>query len=202
MNPQSTDPRNTPPLTGEELAAIRADLGAVPAPPWCWIGNRGAGGPELVTDHSGRQYLLRAAKPADIHGDELLDPADDSPIYGDLQFRDQRAGEKYSTMRDGNQLAVGRTSYNPDSIVGVDNPVARWIERSPAHTEALLAEVDRLQARVAALEPCFHCGHQAANHAEDGETDCTGSRFGCSCTYFIPADYEPSETALAEGGAL
>jgi hypothetical protein len=134
------------PISEQLLATIRADLAAVPAPPWRWIGVRGAGGPQLVTDHSGRQYLLRAKKPADHHGDELLDPQTDYPVYGDLEFRDQRPGEQYSTMRAGDRLAVGRTSYDEDSIVGVDNPVARWVERSTAHAAALLAEVERLQA--------------------------------------------------------
>jgi hypothetical protein len=147
-----TAPDLTPvPLSPDRLTQIRTDLAAVPAPPWCWIGSRGAGGPELVTDHSGRQYLLRAVKPTDQHGEELLDPADDSPVYGDLAFRDRRGAEQYSTMRSGNRLAIGRTDYDPDSIVGVDNPVARWIERSPAHTQALLAEVDRLNALVESM---------------------------------------------------
>jgi hypothetical protein len=136
----------TKPLTPEQLAEIRADLGAVPAPPWRWIGVRGAGGPQLVTDHSGRQYLLRAKKPTDAGGDELLDFVTDAAVFGDLEFHDQRAGERYSIMRPGDQLAIGRTDYDPDSIVGVDNPVARWIERSAAHATALLVEVAR-QAR-------------------------------------------------------
>jgi hypothetical protein len=133
-------------LSEQQLAGIRADLAAVPAPPWRWIGVRHAGGPQLVTDHSGRQYILRAAKPADQNGDELTDPVTDYPVYGDLQFRDQRPDEEYATMRRGNELAVGRTSYDPDSIAGVNNPVARWIEKSAAHAAALLAEVDRLDA--------------------------------------------------------
>jgi hypothetical protein len=134
------------PLSEQQLAEIRADLAAVPAPPWRWIGVRGAGGPQLVTDHSGRQYLLRAKKPVDRRGDEVLDPQTDYPVYGDLEFRDQRSGERYAVMRPGDQLAMGRTDYDPDSIVGVDNPVARWVERSAAHAAALLAEVERLQA--------------------------------------------------------
>ncbi|MDQ0792059.1 hypothetical protein [Streptomyces sp. B1I3] len=131
---------------------IRADLAAVPAPPWRWIGSRGAGGPQLVTDHSGRQYLLRATKPTDHRGDELLDPETYSVVYGDLEFRDQREGETYSTMRSGNSLAVGRTEYDPDAIVGVANPVARWIEASAQHVTDLLAEVDRLRAELAEQE--------------------------------------------------
>jgi hypothetical protein len=144
------------PLSGEQLAEIRADLDAVPAPPWRWIGVRGAGGPQLVTDHSGRQYLLRAKKPTDSHGDELLDPQTDYAVYGDLEFRDQRAGERYSTMRPGDQLATGRTDYDPDAIVGVDNPVARWFERSAAHAAALLAEVERLKSSAATT---WHTSH-------------------------------------------
>ncbi|MFI1525430.1 hypothetical protein [Streptomyces griseus] len=133
------------PMTPDREQEIRADLAAVPAPPWRWIGSRGAGGPQLVTDHSGREYLLRAAKPADHRGDELLDPETDAVVYGDLEFRDQREGETYSWMRSGNSLAVGRTEYDPDSIVGVANPIARWVEKSAQHTTDLLAEVERLR---------------------------------------------------------
>ncbi|MER7806111.1 hypothetical protein [Streptomyces sp900116325] len=149
----SAAPNNTSPapLSPEREAEIRTDLDAIPAPPWRWIGSRHAGGPQLVTDHSGRQYLLRAAKPTDHRGDELLDPETYSVVYGDLAFRDQREGEKYSTMRLGNALAIGRTEYDPDSIVGVANPVAHWLEASAQYATELLAEVDRLRAELAAL---------------------------------------------------
>jgi hypothetical protein len=133
------------PTTAEiraRVTEIREALATVPAPPWRWIGVRGSGGPQLVTDHSGRQYLLRAAKPTDDRGDELLDPETDAVIYGDLEFRDQRDGEKYSTMRSGNALATGRTPYDPDSIVGVDNPVAEWMGRSAQIVTDLLAFLD------------------------------------------------------------
>lgn len=149
QNPTPAAAGDTNPTTNlppEREAEIRADLAAVPAPPWRWIGLRGGGGPELVTDHSGRQYLLRAAKPTDHRGDELLDPEMDTVVYGDLEFRDQREGEKWSSMRSGNDLAVGRTEYDPDAIVGVANPIARWVETSAQHTTDLLAEVDRLRA--------------------------------------------------------
>jgi hypothetical protein len=135
-------------LAPELEASIRADLAAVPAPPWRWIGIRNAGGPQLVTDHSGRQYLLRAAKPTDVHGDELLDPELECPVYGDLKFRDQRDGERYSSMRTGSELGVGRTEYDPDALVDVDNPVAQWLKNSPAHAAALLAELDRTRAEL------------------------------------------------------
>ncbi|WP_265692371.1 hypothetical protein [Streptomyces griseolus] len=140
------------PMTPDREQEIRAALAAIPAPPWRWIGLRGSGGPQLVTDHSGRQYLLRAAKPSDHRGNELLDPETDAVVYGDLEFRDQREGERWSSMRSGNSLAVGRTEYDPDAIVGVANPVARWVERSAQHATDLLAEVDQLRARVAELE--------------------------------------------------
>jgi hypothetical protein len=139
------------PLSLEWLEEIRADLAAVPAPPWRWIGCRGAGGPQLVTAHSGSQYILRAAKPMDRHGEEITD-ADDSPVYGDLQFRDQRPDEKYAVMRSGSELAVGRAVYDPDNIASVDNPVARWLERSASHAELLVAEVGRLAAALAEAE--------------------------------------------------
>lgn len=146
----SAAPNNTNPtrLSPQREAEIRADLDAIPAPPWRWIGSRHAGGPQLVTDHSGRQYLLRAAKPTDHRGDELLDPETDAVVYGDLKFRDRREGEKYSTMRSGNTLAIGRTEYDPDSIVGVANPVARWLEASAQYATELLAEVERLRATL------------------------------------------------------
>ncbi|WP_327335937.1 hypothetical protein OG384_04680 [Streptomyces sp. NBC_01324] len=146
--PNDTTPA---PLSPEREAEIRTALDAVPAPPWRWIGSRDAGGPQLVTDHSGRQYLLRAAKPTDHRGDELLDPETDAVVYGDLEFRDQREGETYSSMRSGNSLAAGRTEYDPDAIVGVANPLARWFEKSAQHATELLAEVDRLKARIAEL---------------------------------------------------
>lgn len=147
MSKPTEDPA-TEPLTPERLAEIQAALDAVPAPPWRWIGNRGSGGPQLVTDHSGRQYILRAAKPEDRRGDEVLDD-DGCTVYGDLKFRDQRPGERYSTMRSGSELAIGRTEYDPDSIVGVANPVARWVEHSAQYVQDLLAEVGWLAAELA-----------------------------------------------------
>lgn len=145
----ATNDTNHSALSPEREAEIRTDLDAIPAPPWRWIGSRHAGGPQLVTDHSGRQYVLRAAKPTDHRGDELLDPETYSVVYGDLQFRDQREGEKYSTMRSGNALAIGRTEYDPDAIVGVANPVAHWLEASAQYATELLAEVVRLRAELA-----------------------------------------------------
>ncbi|MGC4925624.1 hypothetical protein [Streptomyces sp. DT117] len=155
QNPTPAAAGDTNPTTNlapERESEIRADLAAIPAPPWRWIGLRGGGGPQLVTDHSGRQYLLRAAKPTDHRGDELLDPETDAVVYGDLEFRDQRRGETYSLMRSGNSLAVGRTEYDPDAIIGVANPLAHWFEKSAQHATELLAEVDALRARVAELE--------------------------------------------------
>jgi hypothetical protein len=137
-------------MSTDRTSEIQAALDGVPAPPWRWIGTRTSGGPQLVTDHSGRQYLLRAAKPVDGRGDELLDPEGDYPIYGDLQFRDQRPGERYSSMRRGGELAVGRTSYDEDSIVDVDNPVARFLRDAPQYVADLLREVLALRSEVAA----------------------------------------------------
>ncbi|MGP4114615.1 hypothetical protein ACTWP5_27365 [Streptomyces sp. 4N509B] len=154
------------------IGAARAALASIPPPPWRWTGTRNYGGPALVTDHSGQQYLLGAAKPTDATGEELLDPTDDSPVYGDLMFRDQRDGAKYAVMRPGAEMAVGRTSYDPDSIVDVDNPVARWLRDAPQHLADALAAVDQLRAerdawRGRALdaenrdhvsEACIDCG--------------------------------------------
>jgi hypothetical protein len=135
----------TTPLSEQQLAEIRADLAAVPAPPWRWIGVRGAGGPQLVTDHSGRQYLLRAKKPADRRGDEVLDPQTDYPVYGDLEFRDQRPGER--TRRCG----PATSSHRPHRLrPGLDRrrrqPGGPLGGALHAHAAALLAEVERLQA--------------------------------------------------------
>jgi hypothetical protein len=173
----------TEPLGPKRLAEIRADLDAVPAPPWRWIGVRGSGGPQLVTDHSGQQYLLRAKKPVDGGGDEVLDFVTDAPVYGDLEFRDQRPGETYSTMRTGDQMAIGRTDYDPDAIVGVDNPVARWVERSASHAAALLAEVEWLMAELASqvryaatLETTNTCTAPTARSPRSRWTACTPLR--------------------------
>ncbi|MCX4778114.1 hypothetical protein [Streptomyces sp. NBC_01264] len=140
------------PLPQSRIAEIHAALKAVPAPPWCWIGTRNGGGPQLVTDHSGRQYILAATKPADVRGDELIDPYTDAPIYGDLKFRDCQPQERWSSMRTGAELAVGRTDYDPDSIVDVDNPVARWLRDSAGFVTELLAEVALLRQENSALE--------------------------------------------------
>ncbi|TDD37916.1 MarR family transcriptional regulator [Actinomadura sp. KC06] len=45
-------------------------------------------------------------------------------------------------------MIVPRAAYDPDSIRGIDNPVARWIQRSAEHVTALLDEVDRLRAEL------------------------------------------------------
>lgn len=146
-----TETQPVPPAQSR-ITEIEAALAAVPAPPWRWIGLRNGGGPQLVTDHSGRQYILSAVKPADRRGDELLDPYTGEPIYGDLQFRDCRPNERWSSMRAGAELAVGRTDYDPDSIVDVDNPVARWMRDSVAFVADLLAEVALLREENNALE--------------------------------------------------
>jgi hypothetical protein len=180
--PNDTTPA---PLSPEREAEIRTALDAVPAPPWRWIGSRHAGGPQLVTDHSGRQYLLRAAKPTDHRGDELLDPEAYSVVYGDLEFRDQRNGETYSTMRPGNALAVGRTEYDPDAIVGVANPVARWLESSAQYASDLLAELDRVRAerdaRIAQLETALAATGRSLSSfifdSEDPGTDALGAQW-------------------------
>lgn len=141
----------TPRLTAEQLDEIRADLAAIPAPPWRWIGMRGAGGPLLVTDHSGQLYLLGPAHPVDEHGDQETD-VEGRPVYGDLEFRDQRDGERWAVMRRAAEMIVPRAAYDPDAYADVDNPIARWIQRSAAHAAALLAEVEALRAQMAIVE--------------------------------------------------
>lgn len=137
-------------LSEQRLADILADLEAVPLPPWRWVGTIDAGGPRLVTAHSGQQSLLYAARPADQHGEEATD-VDGGPVYGDLKFRSQRDGEQYATMRTGAELAVPRAAYDPDTIADIDSPVARWIKRSPVYVAELLGEVERLRQEVARL---------------------------------------------------
>lgn len=146
----------------DRINEIQDALDAVPAPPWRWIGSRTSGGPELVTDHSGRQYLLRSAKPVDARGDEILDPATDYPVYGDLEFRDQRPNERYSTMRRGDELAVGRTHYDENTIVDVDNPLARFLRDAPQYVADLLAEIERLRQENAELERALGLNEGAA----------------------------------------
>jgi hypothetical protein len=89
-------------------------------------------------------------------------PATDYPVYGDLQFRDQRPGERYSTMRRGDELAIGRTHYDENTIVDVDNPVARFLRDAPQYIADLLAENARLRQENADLERALGLNEEAA----------------------------------------
>ncbi|MFJ1696223.1 hypothetical protein ACIOHC_13890 [Streptomyces sp. NPDC088252] len=194
------------PLSPQREAEIRTGLDAIPAPPWRWIGSRHAGGPQLVTDHSGRQYVLRAAKPTDHRGDELLDPETDYVVYGDLEFRDQREGEEYSTMRSGDALAIGRTEYDPDSIVGVANPVARWLEASAQYATDLLAELDRVRAELATAraDALTDFAARLTRKAEAMGAEWFRADQVCEALHRVAAEPEPAEKPaeqLATGGA-
>jgi hypothetical protein len=133
-------------VTPEQLAEIKADLAAVPAPPWQWIGTKDTG-PLLTTTHSGWQYLLGPAFPVDEHGDQE-ENADGTPLYSDLQFRDKGTDDEYAIMRRAAEMIVPRAPYDPGTYRDIDNPVARWIKRSAEHATALIAEVERLTAEL------------------------------------------------------
>lgn len=133
---------HTPSLIGPgEMAEIERDLLAVPAPPWRWIGHKDTG-PMLVTDHSGQLYLLGPAHPG-AEDDEMR------PIYGDLQFRDKRPGEKYALMRRAAEMIVPRADHDPDAYSDIDNPMARWLKVSAQHVSRLAAAYRELSASAA-----------------------------------------------------
>jgi hypothetical protein len=168
-------------MTEKYRAEITAALEAIPAPPWRWIGLRQTG-PILVTAHSGQLYLLGVEHPRDA--DRQATDTGGVPLYGDLLFRDQRPGERHASMRAGRQLAIGRAEYDPDTIRGIDNPIARWFQGSAAYAADLLAELGRLTAtpdphavhRVTVTAPVGKHEYFAA--AEDWNTTlyCHGGR--------------------------
>jgi hypothetical protein len=49
------------------------------------------------------------------------------------------------------KVAVPRALYDPDTVRGINNPVARWLEHSAQYAKELLAEVERLTAERDAL---------------------------------------------------
>lgn len=142
------------PMTPERIAEIKADLAAVPAPPWRWIGTRTTG-PMLVTDHSGQHYLLRPAYPLDEHGDQATDD-EGRPLYADLYFRDEGKDDEFAILRRAAEMIVPRTDYDPETYRDIDNPMARWIKQSAEYVTGLLAEVKQLRSRaedVRAIHP-------------------------------------------------
>ncbi|MFV2172400.1 hypothetical protein ACFHW2_11540 [Actinomadura sp. LOL_016] len=135
------------PMSDEQLAEVRHALAAVPAPPWQWIGHRHTG-PTLVTTHSGWQYILGIAHPQDEHGHRIEDD-ELRPVYGDLLFWDEGGEDEFPVMRRAVEMIEPRAEYDPDTIRGIDNPVARWLQRSAEFAALLLDEVDRLRAELA-----------------------------------------------------
>jgi hypothetical protein len=142
-----------------DIKAIEAALADIPAPPWQWIGTRNADGPMLATTHSGWEYLMGLE-----HGEDHVGER----VFADLSFRDKREGDTYAVLKPSRELAVGRTEYDPDTIRGIDNPIARWIEKSAEYAAALIARVRELEAqRDAALTYC-----DAVQRAQLGMTNC------------------------------
>ncbi|MEV4179896.1 hypothetical protein AB0J28_00435 [Streptosporangium canum] len=137
-------------LTPERHAEIRAALDAVPAPPWHWIGDTKHSGPMLATKHSGWIYVMgfkrlgtQGAQPAfpvrGVDGYLVITPC------RDIENRDLKTV-------DAKKVAIPRASYDPDTVRGIDNPVAQWIEHSPQYAAELLAEVEELRAQLAAAQ--------------------------------------------------
>ncbi|MGI5288069.1 hypothetical protein ACQEVF_32660 [Nonomuraea polychroma] len=131
-------------LTPERLNEIQTALAAVPAPPWHWIGDTKHQGPILATKHSGWIYVMgfkrlgmRGAQPAfPVRGED-----------GYLLITPCREIEERTSVT-AKDVAVPRASYDPDTVRGIDNPVARWLEHSPQYAKELLAEVERLRQRA------------------------------------------------------
>ncbi|OPG13691.1 hypothetical protein [Microbispora sp. GKU 823] len=149
----------TEPMADERLAEIQAALSAVPAPPWHWIGDTKHQGPMLATKHSGWIYVMgfkrlgmRGAQPAfPVKGPDgylLITPC--------REIEDRAVAAK--------DVAVPRAPYDPDTVRGIDNPVAKWLEHSAQYAAELLAEVERLRAKLDA--PCGSC-HPCTNYADE-----------------------------------
>jgi hypothetical protein len=132
------------PLSSERQKEIQAALDAIPAPPWHWIGDTKHQGPMLATKHSGWIYVMgfkrlgmRGAQPAfPVRGED-----------GYLLITPCREIEERSAVA-AKDAAIPRAPYDPDTIRGIDNPVARWLEHSAQYAKELLDEVDRLKAQV------------------------------------------------------
>lgn len=132
-------------LSDARLAEIQAALDAIPAPPWHWIGDTKHQGPMLATKHSGWIYVMgfkrlgmRGAQPTfPVRGDDgylLIKPC------REIEERDSAAAK---------DVAIPRAPYDPDTVRGIDNPVALWLEHSAQYAKELLGEVDRLKAELA-----------------------------------------------------
>ena len=135
------------PLTPERQKEIQAALDAIPAPPWHWIGDTKHQGPMLATKHSGWIYVMgfkrlgmRGAQPAfPVRGED-----------GYLLIMPCREIEERSAVA-AKDVAIPRAPYDPDTVRGIDNPVAKWLEHSAQYAKELLDEVDRLKAQVSLM---------------------------------------------------
>lgn len=119
-----------------DVEAIRARHSAAMVGPWRWFGSGGRRRKEvniyLATTHSGRRYVMDFAR---------------SGMNG-AQPRFQPKG---MGMVPASQLLTYEVDYR-DDITGINTPDAVFIENSWKDVADLLAEVDRLRARVAELE--------------------------------------------------
>jgi hypothetical protein len=124
---------STEPMTPERVAEVQAALDAVPAPPWQWIGTPRTG-PDLVTTHSGWQYVM---------GFERLGMQSAQPVFP----VDTEGGVLLRAASEG--MIVPRGGHDRTMIGDIDNPVARWIRYSAEYAQELLAEVGHLAAELA-----------------------------------------------------
>lgn len=143
---------DNPALGVDRLAEIRAALTAVPAPPWHWIGDVRWDGPILATKHSGWKYVMGFAR-LGFRGAQPTFPVADERGYALMtSSRDIEALAASTAAARG--AIVPRAPYDPNTIRGIDNPVARFLEHAAQYVAELLAELDRLQAlRTAPRSP-------------------------------------------------
>lgn len=128
-------PSHMPP---ERIEEIRGALAEVPAAPWHWIGDT-LGGPILATKYGGWRTVM-AFRRMGMRGAQPVFP---------VQMLSPTTGKASTFLLDARELMVARAPYDPKTIRGIDNPVARWFEHSPEYVAELLAEVDRLKDRAA-----------------------------------------------------
>ncbi|MGI5161439.1 hypothetical protein [Microbispora sp. CA-102843] len=148
------------PLTDERRAEIQAALDAVPAPPWHWIGDTKHQGPMLATKHSGWIYVM-GFKRLGMHGAQPAFPVKGPDGY--LLITPCREIEERSSVA-AKEVAIPRAPYDPDTVRGIDNPVAKWLEHSAQYAKELLSQVEWLRAKLDA--PCGSC-HPCTNYADE-----------------------------------
>ncbi|OPC83041.1 hypothetical protein B4N89_20735 [Embleya scabrispora] len=124
-----------------DLDAIRADLAAVPAPPWRW----------KVDGHT----VLVAGRTVVIATDHEPDP-DGCDV--EVLFHEVRDGR---SMFSGTELV--------DEAGGIDNAVARFTERAPDYVAALLAALAERDATIARYDTALIEVTRDADEDDDGE---------------------------------